>query len=141
MADELHRVHFSAASVNGNRSCIEVPVPREPVEVIRGPSGDLLLGKHLSKCSTIVETSPRFRCSGTGTRGSATPVSAADEATGRYCVRAPPEGGLVPGTIKAWIVTGAHAIFGHWIPDQAVRRNIWRIMERTEKQKRQSASH
>jgi hypothetical protein len=68
-------------------------------------------------------------------------VSAADEATGRYCVRAPPEGRLVPGTIKAWIVTGAHAIFGHWIPDQAVRRNIWRIMERTEKQKRQSASH
>jgi hypothetical protein len=83
-----------------------------------------------------------YRCSGTGTRGSATPVSAADEATGRYCVRAPPEGRLVPETIKSWIVivTGAHAIFGH-IPDQAVRRNISRLIEKTEKQKRQSASH
>jgi hypothetical protein len=67
-------------------------------------------------------------------------VSAADEATGRYCVRAPPEGRLVPETIKSWIVTGAHAIFGH-IPDQDVRRNISRLIEKTEKQKRQSASH
>jgi hypothetical protein len=100
----------------GIEAAKKLQFPASRLEVIQGPGGDLLLEKHVSKCSMIAETSPRFRCSGTGTRGSATPVSAADEASGRYCERAPPEGRPVnlPGTIKAWIVTGAHAIFGHW---------------------------